>query len=265
MTGAVAREREERLPHKGPHLSHSRLNRYLHCPEQYRLYYVENLRLRRPSANLIFGQIVHQALAAFFQTQDNPVNVFQESWTAVHDLALTYSQRDSWQTLRAAGETLLDKFVADEVPKIRNVEASEKSFELAVTGLDLPFVGVIDLVATFEGQKTVVDFKTSASSYQDYEVILSDQLTAYQMVEPEALQTALCVLVKTKAPKIEWHVAPRSDRQLTDYLAKAGLIAKEITSGHFYKRPGKWCSYCDYLPVCSGDSAKAKTTLIQIR
>jgi hypothetical protein len=33
----------------------------------------------------------------------------------------------------------------------------------------------------------------------------------------------------------------------------------------FYKRPGKWCLYCDYLPVCTGDQKKVKETLVQIR
>ncbi len=52
-----------------PHLSFSRINRYLHCPEQYRLYYIENLRPRVPSASLVFGKILHRALAYFLQRQ----------------------------------------------------------------------------------------------------------------------------------------------------------------------------------------------------
>src|SRR5207247_2532245 len=76
--------------------------------------------------------------------------------------------------------------------------------------------------------------------------ILSDQLTAYQLAEPEAEQAALCVLVKTKEPKIEWHVAVRSCDDLAKFLAKADHIAHEIAAGHFYKRPGKWCSWCDF-------------------
>ena len=62
MIHDLAEEREADS-RRTPHLSYSRINRYLHCPEQYRLYYVENLRLRHPPANLVFGQIVHQALA----------------------------------------------------------------------------------------------------------------------------------------------------------------------------------------------------------
>ncbi len=72
------------------------------------------------------------------------------------------------------------------------------------------------------------------------------------------------MLVKTKEPRIEWHIAGRSGDDLTEFLAKADLIAHEIAVGHFYKRPGKWCSWCDYLPVCVKDGKRAKETLLQI-
>jgi hypothetical protein len=78
-------------------------------------------------------------------------------------------------------------------------------------------------------------------------------------------QTALCVLVKTKEPKIEWHFAERSAGQLVDFLSKASYVSGEIAQERFYKRSGKWCSYCDYLPVCVGDQKKAKETLVQIK
>jgi hypothetical protein len=53
-------------------------------------------------------------------------------------------------------------------------------------------MGVIDLVATLHRKSTVVDFKTSGSAYGNHEAILSDQLSAYQLAEPEAEQ-AECV------------------------------------------------------------------------
>src|SRR5437773_11346279 len=111
----------------------------------------------------------------------------------------------------------------------------------------------------------VLDFKTAASAYQEHEAILSDQLTAYQLAEPEAEQTALCVLVKTKEPKIEWHVAARSGEDLAEFLAKAEYIGQEIAAGRFYKRSGKWCGYCEFLPVCMRDEARVRETLVRIR
>jgi len=266
MTQAILKEREEGIvPPNTPHLSYSRINRYLHCPEQYHLHYIENLRPRFPSASLVFGQIVHQALAFFFHKGGDPASFFQQAWSEAKQIDLSYGQRESWEKLQGRGRALLEKFLREELPKLTNIRASEKVFDLNITSLDLPFIGVIDLLADLEGKPTVVDFKTSGSAYEEHEVALSDQLTAYQLAEPAAEQAALCVLVKTKEPRIEWHLAKRTGGQLTEYLAKAQLVAREIAAGHFYKRPGKWCAWCDYLPVCAGDVQTAKETLVQIR
>jgi RecB family exonuclease len=112
------------------------------------------------------------------------------------------------------------------------------------------------LVAELDGEGTVTDFKTSASSYAKHEVELSDQLTAYQLAQPEAEQMALCVLVKTREPKIEWHVSERNPADLIEYLAKAGYVTREIADSRFYKRHGMWCAWCDFLPVCLKDERR---------
>ena len=265
MTGTILTEREEVVGSHTPHLSHSRINRYLHCPEQYQLYYIENLRPRFPSASLVFGQILHQALAFFFREKGDAIAFFQKAWGEAKHVELTYSQRESWEKLRDRGQALIDKFLREELPKLRNVRASEKVFTLNITSLDVPFIGVIDLLADLDGKRTVVDFKTSGSAYEEHEAVLSDQLTAYQLAEPDAEQTALCVLIKSKEPKIDWHLSKRNGEQLVEFLSKAQIVASEITTGHFYKRPGKWCAWCDYLPVCTGDAQNVKETLVQIR
>ncbi len=265
MIGTVGQEVEGRIANrKSPHLSHSRVNRYVHCPEQYRLYYVENLRPRFPSVSLVFGQVVHEALAALFQSGEDPLAKFQNSWRAVREVDLTYGPRDSWDKLSVTGETLIGKFVEEELPRLSNVTASEKAFQLSVTSLDLPFIGIIDLVADLDGKRTVADFKTSASAYKAHEALLSDQLTAYQMAEPGVEQAALCVLVKTAEPRIEWHITQRTGDQILEYLTKVSLVAREIAMGRFYKRPGLWCSWCDFLPVCLGDDKRIRQTLIHV-
>ena len=164
MIETAGQEVDERIANrKSPHLSHSRVSRYLHCPEQYRLYYVENMRPRFPSSNLVFGQVVHEALAALFQSGEDPLAKFQNSWRAVREVDLTYGPRDSWGKLSMTGEALIAKFVEEELPRLSNVTASEKAFQLSITSLDLPFIGIIDLVADLDGKRTVADFKTSSS------------------------------------------------------------------------------------------------------
>jgi RecB family exonuclease len=247
-----------------PHLSHSRINRYLTCPEQYRLYYVERLRPRIDSASLVFGTVIHVAIADLFRTGEDPVSHFERDWETMKQTQLRYSKRESWEDFNAKGGNLLKKFLEEEAPKIRKTFGVERKFELRVTALARPFIGSIDLVAQVEDRMTVVDFKTATSDYEDHEAILSDQLTAYTLAEPEAEQVALCVLVKTKEPRIEWHFARRAPGDLAEYLDKVRLVSEDISAGKFYKRPGRQCAYCDFLPVCLGNQKKAQETLVKI-
>jgi hypothetical protein len=256
---------ERRIGNERPHLSYSRIDRYLHCPEQYRLYYVENLRPRLTSASLVFGQTVHEALALMFQEGVDPVKYFLDTWKGTKDGEINFGKRESWDKLNNCGQELLEKFVREQVPRISNVRAIEQSFEFKVSDLDLPFVGFIDLIADVDGLDTVIDFKTSGTSYAGHEAIMSDQLSAYQLAMPEAQRLGLCVLLKLKEPRIEWLRTYRDGPRLMEYLAKVKLVSREIKAGHFYKRPGKWCSWCDYLPVCLGDKQKVKQTLVRIK
>src|SRR5947209_10451332 len=247
-----------------PHLSHSRINRYLTCPEQYRLYYVEKLRPRIDSAGLVFGALIHVAIADLFRTGEDPVEHFERDWQNLKEVELRYKKRESWEDFNAKGEKLLTKFLPEEAPKSRQARGIERKFELRVTALDAPFVGIIDLVGQVDDRLTVIDFKTAGSDYEDHEAALSDQLTAYALAEPEAQQVALCILVKTKEPRIEWHFAKRSAGDLAEYLAKVRLVSNDIAAAKFYKRPGKHCAWCDFLPVCLGNKRKAQDTLVRI-
>ena len=88
--------------------------------------------------------------------------------------------------------------------------------------------------------------------------------TGYQLVEPEAERAAVCALIKTKQPKIEWHTTRRTPGQMVEYIEKVEVIADHIANQNFYKRPGKWCRQCQFLPVCLGDRKKAHETLVKI-
>jgi hypothetical protein len=264
MTTATSQIEVVGTSHEMPYLSHSRVNRYLHCPEQYRLYYVAGMRPKVPDAPLVFGQLVHQAIAHLFRTGSDPAESFTNAWETMQNQPLNYGARDSWQILLERGTALLKRFLDSEVPRFAAVTAVERSFSLRVTTVDLPLVGIIDLVAQLDGVRTVIDFKTAAAAYQRHEVALSDQLTAYQLAEPDADQVALCVLVRTKEPRIDWHISSRQSAHLAEYLTKVDLVGRAIVAGLFYKRPGKWCGYCDFLPVCLGDDGTVRETLVQV-
>ncbi|PYU19110.1 MAG: hypothetical protein DMG32_25055 [Acidobacteria bacterium] len=102
------------------------------------------------------------------------------------------------------------------------------------------------------------------ADYKDYEVSLLDQLTAYQLAEPDIEQVDLCALVKAKAPRIEWHSTQRTPEQVMEYLKKAELVAGQIEQGKFYKQPSKWYRQCEFLPVCTGNEREARETLVKL-
>src|SRR5437870_3166110 len=95
MAAPPIKETEDLLDQApAPHLSHSRINRYLTCPEQYRLYYVEKLRPRIESAGLVFGVAIHAAIADLFRTGEDPVEHFVRDWQNLKDVELRYKKRE---------------------------------------------------------------------------------------------------------------------------------------------------------------------------
>jgi len=56
----------------------------------------------------------------------------------------------------------------------------------------------------------------------------------------------------------------RSADALAEYLEKVRLVSHDIAAAKFYKRPGRQCAYCDFLPVCLGNKKKTQETLVKI-
>lgn len=264
MTGAIVEERQLDAEGQTPHLSFSRIQKYLICPEQYRLHYIEGLRARVEKANLVFGAVTHLALAEYFRQESDAVATFNKEWQALRDLELRFSRKESWQSLSEKGERLLEKFCREHAQRIGKVISVETLFEFGLSNVNLPFIGFIDLVAEMNGERTVVEFKTAATDYEEHEIALLDQLTAYKLAEPDAERIALCAFVKTKKPRIEWHVTHRTPERVVEFIEKVEIVSEQIERRDFYKRPGKWCRQCEFLPVCLGDRKKVKETLIQI-
>jgi len=153
------------LPQDGllPHLSHSRMQKYITCPEQYRLHYLEGFRPRYEAAARVFGAMMHLALAEFLRNERDPLATFRTEWNACREFELRYSQRESWDKLSHIGEALLQKFLAQESHKFEQVLAVEAEFHIGASNVAAPLVGTLDLLAVLHGKKTLVEFKTGAN------------------------------------------------------------------------------------------------------
>lgn len=242
-----------------PHLSHSRVSRYIACPEQYRLHYVEGLRPLVPPASLHFGKAVHAALAHLFLGEGHPVECFRALWIEYKETDLNYGFQGSWDKLNERGANLLQQFVTDELKAIESVEGVEIPFELSISNVDAPFVGVIDLLARIGGRTVVVDFKTSSSAFADYDAPMSDQLAGYRLAYPEADDAAFCVLRKGREAKIDWHFAGSATDQLPAFTRKLETVGHQIADEQFFRRPGQQCRSCAFLAICLGGDPKEST------
>lgn len=246
-----------------PHLSHSRINRYLTCPEQYRLHYIEGLRPVVPPAALEFGKVMHRALAHLLLGEGDPLECFRALWLVWKDKPLNYGFQGSWDKLNERGANLLQKFIDEELSVIESVEAVEMPFELSISNLDVPFVGVIDLLGRIGGRTVVVDFKTSSSAFADYDAPMSDQLTGYRLAHPDADDAAFCVLRKCKEPKIDWHFAGSATDQLPAFTRKLETVGHQIADEQFFRRPGQHCRSCPFLAICMGGDPRESAVKVQ--
>src|ERR1039458_9454353 len=171
MASALIKEREEVLDEdRTPHLSHSRVNRYLTCPAQYRFYYVEQLRPRLQGSGLVFGAVIHLTLADLFKNGADPMHSFLSQWEELNGVELRYKERESWESLNEKGKKLIKQFQTSELSKVGAVRDVEKQFDLVITSLPLPFIGIMDLVAEVDGEIAAIAFKTAATPYDALEV-----------------------------------------------------------------------------------------------
>ena len=83
---------------------------------------------------------MHLALAEYFRRKIDPVALFKQEWSALREVELRYSRKDSWQSLNDKGEKLLQKSCREEVQKITRVLSVESVLEIGVSNRTLPFV-----------------------------------------------------------------------------------------------------------------------------
>ncbi len=84
---------------------------------------------------MVFGALIHVAIADLFRTGEDPVEHFRRDWENLKEAQMRYKKRESWRDFHAKGQKLLEKFLAEEAPKIRKAFGIERKFELRVTVL----------------------------------------------------------------------------------------------------------------------------------
>ena len=118
--------------------------------------------------------------------------------------------------------------------------------------LDIPLVGIVDLILDGDNGPMIIDFKTAARGGELLEIAHEVQLTAYSFAYRAATgrhegELQIRRLVKTKVPKIETHCfSARSDANFRRLFALVRAYLDDLDAGRFVYRPGFGCQMCDY-------------------
>jgi hypothetical protein len=262
------------------------------CPYAYHLQYVLGWRKEAVSANLVFGTAVHEAITSWLMDcamgrdeQDvEPVERFRVAWerevSNSERSPVEFSSRFTPQEMLETGEAITREFPAvwrkmEFIPLFdEDGPLIERRFEVEIAE-GVVLTGQPDFVGMRPtGGTVIIDFKTPSSESSEDFALLSDQLTAYQiLVEASveyygSLRLGFMDLLKKKVPKNgrgvgpqvrEPNLVPRRDKaRVLEFQQKVQWIAEDIQRGRTPRTPRMaWnspCDMCDFRGLCSKGS-----------
>ncbi len=227
------------------------------CPRKFYYEYVEGWRPIRSSANLVFGGILHDAVAEEFRNGRTAKDVFLKNWENAGEL--NYSRNDTHESLKEKALVLLE--LMRETTPYRRAKTVEKAYRTELPDGTI-FKGRIDMIYDDGREEVLLDWKTASSSFHNSRPDLDDQLTAYSMLTGIP-KVAYGVLLKKKKPEVKFFHATRSRRDYLDYQLKVMKVASDIESGFFFRKPSLYCSFCQFCPLCRNQRQKVKQNLKQ--
>lgn len=201
-------------------LSHSARETYDTCGYKYELHYNRRLRSINTSSALLFGSAFDEALNELLLNRDlvKAKQIFIDNWLLnEHNFNIVYYKSDLmleivdddllWDlcaekdpnklahyqhffSMEAKGLRMLEAYNTEILPRIKNVIAVQKSFELPFPEQDGLVRGIIDLIAEIELDSgeivaAILDNKSTSAPYPKNSYKTKEQLALYSNAFPE--------------------------------------------------------------------------------
>jgi putative RecB family exonuclease len=251
-----------------PHLSASSIGDYIDCSMLYKWGRVDKLPREYIPSTLTFGTVIHLVLESYYRGKIGGYKMplkdlhesFKKHW---HERAkdrtdIQYTDGQDFDTMLNQGIDLLSVWhenLADDNFKVLSVE---EPFSIDIENLDVPIIGVTDLIEEDEsGTIIITDFKTSAKAYSMDQVNNNQQLTFYQMAvkrngfaDREILLKFDC-LIKTKLAKFQSYWTTRNEIDELKLVKKIQQVWDGISKGVFIPNDTHWKhNNCPYRKAC---------------
>ena len=250
-----------------PHLSVSSINTYIDCGLLYRFSRIDNIKPDFIPDNLVFGSCIHRVLAEFNQekmmgnilSSSDVGNLFRKDWeeTAKDNEEIRYFKGSSYQYLLYQGIGLIDEFMKQASESPSTVIAIEEPFVFHIDGLDIPLIGVMDLVEEDEDGVTITDYKTSGKAMAVSDVDASFQLTVYYTAAKangygnRDVNLKFDCLIKTRKPRFERIFTSRTREDSIKAIKKIQKVWEGIQKEVFIPNDASWrCWGCAYKAAC---------------
>jgi hypothetical protein len=253
-----------------PHISHTQLDMFWRCGEQYRRRYVEGERLP-PGIAIMLGGGVHKGAEHNFRQKiesrrDLPANEIVDAAVAGFEadfaggFSLTDDEAD--RGIKAVLGEAKDKLVqlalchaVEQAPDYQPV-AVEHATRIVFPAATHDLLAITDLR---DDVRRVTDFKTAARKMPEDAVHTSVQLTIYAAAfqvdtgsPPQEVR--LDVVTKTKTPQRQLLRSERTRADMQALLNRVNVTLATINAGNFPPAsPGSWvCSpkWCGYWATC---------------
>lgn len=253
---------------KKPHLSASSINSWIECGLQYKFSRVDKLKPEFITDALIYGSTIHRSIEKVqtnrlfgdLTTVEEAIEYFENHWreAAEDNEEILYRKGTSFTSLLNQGKKLMTIYIESLSETGYEILALEEPFELKLEGLDIPIIGIWDMVEEDEsGTIIITDHKTAARAYSTDEVDNNFQLTVYHMAAKrngysnrDILMKFDC-LIKTRTPKFEQFYTVRSDDSEQRAIKKIKSVWEAIKQEVFIPNDNSWkCTTCSFQEAC---------------
>jgi putative RecB family exonuclease len=257
--------------------SHSRISTYENCPYQYKLRYIDKVKVDVAPTTIeaFMGDMVHQTLELLYKNKKFKKRVAKSSllkfYNAIwkknfsEDILIVKEDLTS-ENYRKMGM----KYISDYYDRMRPFE------QMTILGLEttdrmtLPdgnqwHVRIDKLGCDSDGNYFVCDYKTNSRMKDQEEADSDRQLALYSVWVKDKFKDA-------KSVKLIWHmlafnkdaVSERTDEQLQKLQQEVTEIIKEIENAkEFPRNQTALCDYCVYKEMCPSFKHEAELEKIE--
>ncbi len=243
--------------------SHSRISTYENCPYQYKLRYIDKVKVETPTTIECFmGDMVHRSLEDLYKrvkfkkriAKASLIKFYRDLWEKHYsEDILIVKEGLKGDNYKKMGE----RFLSDYFEKYKPFD------QLTILGLEtqdrmtLPdgnqwHVRIDKLACDDKGNYYVMDYKTNSRMKDQEEADSDRQLALYSIWVKDKFKDA-------KSVKLVWHmlafnkeaVSERTDAQLKVLQKEVTDKIKEIENAkEFPRNETALCNYCVYKEIC---------------